>query len=137
MPTKFNDLVEKVKSYTKFQQVPVPFTDEEYGNFVVDGIRGLYVDTGNSSGFDKDFDVETRTFKTTLTTAEYEYVVNGALMGFYSLVQQDVNRLVGYSTDSLSITHADKPYENISSEVERLKERQIEVFFVIESERVG
>lgn len=137
MPTQFGDLVDKVMKYTKLQQVPVPFTERDYGDFVVDGIRNLFVDTGKSADFTVVFNVEDKTFSRDLTAAEYEYVVNGALMAFYSLVQQDVNRLVGYSTDSLSITHADKPYENISTEINRLKERQIEVFFVIESERGG
>ena len=50
-----------------------------------------------------------------LTTAE---------IGFYRRVQSDVNRIVGYSTDAMSITNADKPYANISQTIAELSNRQ-------------
>lgn len=50
-----------------------------------------------------------------LTTAE---------IGFYRRVQSDVNRIVGYSTDAMTITNADKPYANISQTVAELLARQ-------------
>lgn len=55
-----------------------------------------------------------------LTTAE---------IGFYRRVQSDVNRIVGYSTDAMSITNADKPYANISQTVAELTARQRVLYY--------
>lgn len=46
------------------------------------------------------------------------------MLGFYRRVQSDVNRIVGYSTDAMTITNADKPYANISQTVNELLNRQ-------------
>ena len=50
-----------------------------------------------------------------LTTAE---------MCFYRKVQADVNRIVGYSTDAMTVTNADKPYANLSQTLAELANRQ-------------
>ena len=55
---------------------------------------------------------------------EYEYALTTAELSFYRKVQSDVNRIVGYSTDAMSITNADKPYANISQTVAELSNRQ-------------
>ena len=39
-------------------------------------------------------------------------------------MRADVNRIVGYSTDAMSITNADKPYANISQTIAELSNRQ-------------
>ena len=59
-----------------------------------------------------------------LTADEYEYVLTTAEMGFYRKVQSDVNRIVGYSTDAMTITNADKPYANLSQTLAELANRQ-------------
>lgn len=48
---------------------------------------------------------------------------------FFKKVQSDVNNIVGYTTDALSITNADKPYAHLQDTIGELeKERRI-VFF--------
>ncbi len=47
-----------------------------------------------------------------------------AQLSFYHKVRADVNRIVGYSTDAMSITNADKPYANISQTIAELSNRQ-------------
>ncbi len=39
-------------------------------------------------------------------------------------MQTDVNRIVGYATDALTITNADKPYANISQTIAELMNKQ-------------
>lgn len=59
-----------------------------------------------------------------LNADEYEYALTTAELSFYRKVQSDVNRIVGYSTDAMSITNADKPYANISQTIAELSNRQ-------------
>ena len=55
-----------------------------------------------------------------LTTAE---------IGFYRRVESDVNRIVGDSTDAMTITNADKPYANLSQTVAELLSRQRVLYY--------
>ena len=73
--------------------------------------------TGRYLQFDPESEIE-------LTADEYEYALTTAEMGFYRKVQADVNRIVGYSTDAMTITNADKPYANISQTLAELANRQ-------------
>lgn len=59
-----------------------------------------------------------------MSADEYEYVLTTAEISFYRRVQSDVNRIVGYSTDAMTITNADKPYANISQTISELLNRQ-------------
>ena len=63
--------------------------------------------------------------------------MNAALLDFYQLIQQTVNVITGYATDSLTVTNADKPYANISNEIGKLQARQIELFAKILVEEEG
>ena len=59
-----------------------------------------------------------------MSADEYEYVLTTAEISLYRRVQSDVNRIVGYSTDAMTITNADKPYANISQTISELLNRQ-------------
>lgn len=73
--------------------------------------------TGRSEQYDGENAV-------TLNADEYEYALTAAELAFYNKVRADVNRIVGYSTDAMSITNADKPYANISQTIAELSNRQ-------------
>lgn len=80
-------------------------------------VRHLYVMTGRYSAYNAESEID-------LTADELEYVLTTAEIGFYRRVQNDVNRIIGYSTDAMTITNADKPYANISQTVSELLNRQ-------------
>ena len=57
---------------------------------------------------------------------EKRYAILSAKIEFFRRVQTDVNNIVGYTTDALTVTNADKPYINIATTIEALeKERRI------------
>lgn len=57
---------------------------------------------------------------------EKRYAILSAKIEFFRRVQTDVNNIVGYTTDALTVTNADKPYINIASTIDALeKERRI------------
>ena len=115
--TEVEQLVAELKQRTEWQDTPVDLEDEDYQDMIVQAIRHLYVMTGRYLQFDPELEFE-------LTADEYEYVLTTAEMGFYRKVQSDVNRIVGYSTDAMTITNADKPYANLSQTLAELANRQ-------------
>ena len=115
--TDAEQLATELKQRTEWQDTPVELEDADYQEMVILAVRHLYVMTGRYLQFDRDSEIE-------LTADEFEYVLTTAEMGFYRKVQADVNRIVGYSTDAMTITNADKPYANISQTLAELANRQ-------------
>lgn len=77
-------------------------------------------------------DDENVCFTEDLPIDEEEYVLLCAQIGFFNQVKTDVNNIVGYTTDALSVTNADKPYANIKDSIEKLEnERRITYYKMI------
>ena len=115
--TDVERLAAELKQRTEWQDTPVELEDADYLEMVTQAVRYLYVMAGRYLQFDPESEFE-------LTADEYEYVLTTAEMNFYRKVQADVNRIVGYSTDAMTITNADKPYANISQTLAELANRQ-------------
>ena len=110
-------LAEELKQRTQWQETPVDMSGEDYREITRQAVRHLYVMTGRYTQYDASG-------MHSLSADEYEYALTTAEIGFYRRVQSDVNRIVGYSTDAMSITNADKPYANISQTIAELLNRQ-------------
>ena len=115
--TDMQKMAQELKQRTEWQDTPVELVHEDYLEIVRQAVRHLYVMTGRYTQYDDSSDIA-------LSADEYEYVLTTAEIGFYRRVQSDVNRIVGYSTDAMTITNADKPYANISQTVNELLNRQ-------------
>lgn len=135
MDSRFTMLIENFRRRVKLQQVPIEYDSDDYVFQLIEGIKQLYVDLGITEEFEADFDYKNLSFNRNLTITEEEYILVCASIYFYQVVQQDVNTIVGYSTDSLTITNADKPYANISNEINKLTTRQTELFWKLRAER--
>ena len=135
MDSRFTMLIENFRRRVKLQQVPIEYDSDDYVFQLIEGIKQLYVDLGITEEFEVDFDYKNLSFNRNLTITEEEYILVCASIYFYQVVQQDVNTIVGYSTDSLTITNADKPYANISNEINKLITRQTELFWKLRAER--
>ena len=115
--TDLQKMAQELKQRTEWQDTPVELAHEDYLEIVRQAVRHLYVMTGRYTQYDDSLEIA-------LSADEYEYVLTTAEIGFYRRVQSDVNRIVGYSTDALTITNADKPYANICQTVNELLNRQ-------------
>ena len=115
--TDMQKMAEELRQRTEWQDTPVELAEEDYLEIVRQVVRHLYVMTGRYTQYDDNPAI-------VLSADEYEYVLTTAEIGFYRRVQSDVNRIVGYSTDAMTITNADKPYANISQTVNELLNRQ-------------
>lgn len=130
MATSIADLAYELKDQTRWQKTPMVLCDEDYVSMVKLAIRKLYVDTGRSSVyhsgmFHKDA-AGNITFEVDLPADEVEYVMICAQLRFFQRVASDVNNIVGYVTDALTVTNADKPYLNLKDTMDRLEnERRI------------
>ncbi len=133
---QFDKLRNRLMAMTALQKTPIEYGEDDYNLLIVDGIKALYVDLNKSAIYKNEFDEQDLCFLNgkELLISEEEYILLKAHLNFYKMIQADVNNIVGYSTDSLSITNADKPYANISNEMSRIETRLIDLFFKVVSE---
>ncbi len=64
---------------------------------------------------------------------EEKYVLLIAQIMFFKKVQSDVNNIVSYTTDALSITNADKPYAHLQDTILNLENERRIVFYKMTS----
>ena len=108
------------------QQTPVPVGWIDLVQKIEDAIEDLYVISGRSSQFSEDmFEVDESgsvcTFAADLELDERKWIVKKAEIEFYKWVQASVDDQTSYSTDAMSVTHGDKPYEHIGQTIDRLQ----------------
>ena len=128
-----NELMEK----TAWQRTPEIMHQEDYERMIVAGLKTLYIDTGRASLFNKNKLVseETENFDTVLyyeddlPIDEEKYVMLVAQIEFFKQVQTDVNNIVGYTTDALTVTNADKPYAHLQGTIDNLENERRIVFY--------
>lgn len=62
---------------------------------------------------------------------ELRYAYLRAKIEFFKQVQTDVNNIVGYTTDALTVTNADKPYQNLAQTIELLEKELRQIFYTM------
>lgn len=134
--TNISELANELKDATRWQKTPLPLSDNDYVSIIIRALKRLYIDTGRASVFNMDMitknDDENVCFTEDLPIDEEEYVLLCAQIGFFNQVKTDVNNIVGYTTDAVSVTNADKPYANIKDSIEKLEnERRITYYKMI------
>lgn len=126
MDISMTELVEDLKFSTRMQQTPMPYSDEDYLRNVKHGLKQLFVDTQRASVYDKKayYDNDGEIFYPyELTATEEEYVLLVSMQAFYEQVASSYMGLMNYTTDALSVQHADKPYENAKHRLGDLEAR--------------
>ena len=114
--------------YRKINQQQVP---EEIGwvdlvHLIADAIEELYVISGRTFLYSEDkFTLNESgdpvSFEDTLELDERRWILLKAQIEFYKWVQASVDDQRSYSTDAMSVTHGDKPYEHIGATIDRLE----------------
>lgn len=132
MDTSISELVEELKFNTRMQQTDVPYTDEDYLKNVKHGLKQLFIDTQRTSFYNKNayYDNDGEVFYPyELNATEEEYVLLVSMQAFYKQVASSYMGLMNYSTDALSVQHADKPYENAKHCLEDLESKIRKVYY--------
>lgn len=122
-----NRLFRKINS----QNVPIMIDKYELIDYIKDAIRSLYVISGRELSFSEDMFIDSEiegdaepvvTFDNDMSLAESEWVLLKAQIEFYKWVQASVDDQTSYTTDAMSLTHGDKPYEHIGQTIDRLQD---------------
>lgn len=131
--TDITVLARRLYKQIRWQNVPEEMTREDLTEFIADAIRHLYVMTGRGLSFRDDWLVCENgmytLFSQTLPADEQEYVVVTAMLDFYRLAQTSVDQLVSYTTDAFSLSHGDKPFQNINTMIQDAERLQRNLWF--------
>ena len=98
------------------------------------GLEAMWIATGKGVSFDfgwLTYDSDGLLASTTqdLRIDELRYAYVKAKIEFFKQVQTDVNNIVGYTTDALTVTNADKPYQNLAQTIGELEEELRKIFY--------
>ena len=130
-------LAQRLHRKINSQRTPeeVHWTDQV--EWITDAIRQLYVISGRALHFSEDMffhddNVEDSLyFAETLSLDEEEWVLLTAQIEFYKWVQASKDDLVSYSTDAMSVTHGNKPYEHLGNTIDRLSSERNRIWYTM------
>lgn len=131
--TNIVDLVEELKDATAWQKTPFRLTGYDYTRMIHRAIKTLFIDTGRTFEYSDDLFIQDENgddvFNYDLKIDEEKYVLLTAQISFFKKVQSDVNNIVSYSTDALTVTSADKPYAHLQDTIGELENERRIVFY--------
>ena len=110
---------------TAWQRTPEPLSMSDYYKMISYGVKRLYVDTGRAQAYRRDLLTDMQE----LPPDEELYVLLVAQIAFFKRVQTDVNNIVSYTTDALSVANADKPYAHLQDTINDLENERRILFY--------
>lgn len=126
------------KLYRRINQQHVP---EEIGwvdlvHLIEDAIEDFYAYSGRAHLFSEDmFELDESgnavTFSEDLKSDEKKWVLLQAQINFMKWVQMSVNDQTSYTTDAMSVTHGDKPYEHIGDSIAKLESDRDRIWYAM------
>ena len=126
-------LTKRLYRRIEWQRVPDYVTREDLSQYIVDGVRELYVMTGRALLFTEGlvtYDGElAMELADTLPLDEQEYVLVCAEIAFYAKVQSTVSDLTSYTTDAMAVSHGDKPFANLQQKLDDLNRQKIQLWY--------
>lgn len=136
--TDLGRLCERLYQKVEWQKMPISESPDEIQDMliycIVDAIEDLFVVTGRageyqdySYGIDEIYEKPT-TFSYDLLLDEELYVLARAQIGIYSKVRTQYSDILGYTTNALTVTNADKPYQYLTGTITEL-ENQLKVYY--------
>lgn len=131
--TDLIDLTKRLVQEIEWQVVPEDMTLDDCVPFVIDAIQYFYVMSGQAMAWSDslivlDEEENPVAFKRDFALDEKQYILVTAQINFYRKAQTDVNELMSYTTDAMTVANADKPYANLANMIEGLKDKQIEIW---------
>lgn len=126
------DAAYQLREETAWQILPEPLLFSHYTDMVTYGIKRLFVDTGRALDFDTNlfYEADSRLYcDMNFAIDEEEYILLVAQIQFFKRVQLDSNTAVSYSTDAMTVTQANKPYEHLQDTIEKLEARRRELYY--------
>ena len=124
------EMAAEIQELTAWQETPAALRDSDYVKMVLRALKKFFVDINHPEEFNMNLytvDNDDNTcYDREFMIDEEEYIKTLCKIEFFQRVQTDVNNTVGYSTDALTVTNADKPYANLKNTLDDLQhERRI------------
>lgn len=132
MSTSLTQMAFDLREDVSWQRTPQQLELSDYVKMIYNGLKRLYIDTARASEFTyslNDQDGNEVIFPEDLPIDEEEYVMVCAKIAFFRRVATDVNNIVGYTTNALSVTNADKPYNNLKDTISDLESERRTIFY--------
>ena len=152
MAYSITEAAAELHTVTDWQKTPVELTEDDYVFMIIGGIRRLFVDTNRAllydkakiryegeaeqeepasgeSGEEEPVDLGDLIYDEDFPLDEQVYILLCAQIAFFKRVATDVNNIVGYTTDALSVTNADKPYANLKDTIAGLENERRIVYY--------
>ena len=127
--TSLVEIQTALTSNVKFQVTPIAMVSADYLAFTIQGVKRLYVDKGAEDTFLTEFNKTTNIISRDLSLTEIEYATICAELAFRNQIKNDINAIVGYSTNAISITGANSPYKNAEATILSLETRLSKLAF--------
>ena len=127
--TDIIDLAKRLHRAIKWQGTPETVDWMDQVELIKEAIRLSYVHSGRTNLFSEDLFVTQESddgeiqilFSNDMLEDEKQWVLMTAQIEFYKMVQAGHDDDVSYTTDAMSVTHGDKPYEHIGASIDRLE----------------
>lgn len=135
-----NMLAQELQWDVAYQQTPDVLDESDYIHLVEKGIRNLFVDTGRASEYSLDKYIREESsekYDYCANAAEIEYILLTAKINFFERVQTNVNQMVSYVTDALSVSNGDKPYANLKDTIDKLQQERRIKFYKLHPQVLG
>lgn len=136
--TDFGKLCERVYYQIEWQKLPSGMSIDEKENMICYAVKyaieDMFVVTGRYAEYDSyeyeldEYEMKETTFSYTLTLDEELYVVCKAQIELLKKCRAQYDDLLGYTTNALSVTNADKPFTFISNMIRELED-QAKMYF--------
>ena len=140
MGVSVTQMAEELKEITEWQKTPEAITFDQYINMIIRGIKKLFIDTNRPTLYNDSLVINEDgeiIFNMDLPINEQEYVLICAQIIFYQKVQTDVTNIVGYTTNALTITNADKPYTNLQNTLSTLELERRRIYYKMVAYSLG
>ena len=129
-------LAQKLYRRINQQTMPEPVGWVDLVHMIEDAIEDLYVISGRSlqyseEMFEMDDSGNVCKFANDLALDERKWVIKKAEIEFYKWVQASVDDQTSYTTDAISLTHGDKPYEHIGETIDKLKHELDRIWYTM------
>lgn len=95
---------------------------------IIEGIEDLFIVTGRAASYANYTITPNDEFSYDLLLDEKMYVMCCAQIAVYNKVRTQYTELLGYTTNALTVTNADKPYAYMTGTIDELR-KQKELYY--------
>jgi len=134
--TDIVELAQRLHWKINSQRTPYEVHWIDQVHWIAEAIRKFYVISGRAMQFSEDmFEYDESGHETSfsgdLLADEREWVLLEAQIEFYKWVQASHDDMVSYTTDAMSVTHGNKPYEHIGATIDRLEGERNRIWYAM------